>query len=668
MLPSETIFYIGDTARVPYGGKSRKTVERYSIEIGGLLLAEQAKMIVVACNTASALAVPRMKELFKVPVQGVVTPGAEASLRATRNGRIGVIGTRATIASGAYERAIHALDPRAKVFSEACPLLVPLIEEGMFDDPITDQIINRYLAPLFAEDIDTLVLGCTHYPLAQEAIARVGGKHYHPGRFRRELRPRGQGPSRRPGPRRAGGPSGKTRCRPDRLYGGLSPHGRAGPGAGYRRRAAPHGAGGIDASDKQLAAFSRWQSPRLSARYGQETFSSVNIQNMPAVLEENECGGSSARWRANFSGRCPRALQLPLQELGALADFRRQAAKDDAYDGRGGDIVTYIVDRNVNYTNVCNVYCKFCAFYRTEKDADHYVLSIEQIDQKLDELAAEGGVQVLLQGGHHPKLGIDFYLDMLSHIRAKYPQINIHGFSPPEFNHFSQVFRNATAGGDRRFQQAGLGSIPGGGGEILVDRVRDRIAPLKCKTDQWLEVMRIGHELGLRSSATMMFGHVESVDDRIEHLQRLRDTQDETGGFTAFICWTFQPENTRLKAETVTSAEYLRMQALSRIFLDNFENVQSSWVTQGPKIGQIALKFGANDFGSVMMEENVVSSAGTTFRLNAAGYRTPHSRRRLRTASPQHLVSAAQLAGTAFRLRLIHRWKLFIALTLFADR
>jgi glutamate racemase len=175
-LPSETIFYIGDTARVPYGGKSRKTVERYSIEIGGLLLAEQAKMIVVACNTASALAVPRMKELFKVPVQGVVTPGAEAALRATRNGRIGVVGTRATIASGAYEHAIHALDPRAKVFSDPCPLLVPLIEEGMFDDPITDQIINRYLAPLLAEEIDTLVLGCTHYPLAQEAIARVAGE------------------------------------------------------------------------------------------------------------------------------------------------------------------------------------------------------------------------------------------------------------------------------------------------------------------------------------------------------------------------------------------------------------------------------------------------------------------------------------------------------------
>ncbi len=326
--------------------------------------------------------------------------------------------------------------------------------------------------------------------------------------------------------------------------------------------------------------------------------------------------------------------KLPLEELGALADRRRELAKADAYSGKGNDVVTYIVDRNINYTNVCNVYCKFCAFYRTEKDDDHYVLSLEDIDQKLDELAAEGGVQVLLQGGHHPKLGIDFYLTMLSHIREKYPQINIHGFSPPEFNHFSEVFGMPLREVIEKFQVAGLGSIPGGGGEILVDAVRDRIAPLKCKSDQWLEVMRIAHDLGMRSSATMMFGHVETLDDRIEHLDRLRKTQDETGGFTAFICWTFQPENTRLKAETVTSAEYLRMQAISRIYLDNFENVQSSWVTQGPRIGQVALRYGANDFGSVMMEENVVSSAGTTFKLGSkdierlifeAGYE-PHRR------------------------------------------
>lgn len=321
---------------------------------------------------------------------------------------------------------------------------------------------------------------------------------------------------------------------------------------------------------------------------------------------------------ARISREEARALhQLPLEELGALANARRRYAKADAYAGRGNEVVTYIIDRNINYTNVCNVYCKFCAFYRTEKDADHYVISREDLDQKLDELSAAGGVQVLLQGGHHPSLKIDFYLEMLSHIREKYPHINIHGFSPPEFNHFSEVFGMPIVEVITKFREAGLGSIPGGGGEILVDRVRDRIAPRKCDSDHWLEVMRIAHGMGINSSATMMFGHVETLDDRLEHLQRLRDTQDETGGFTAFICWTFQPENTKLRAETVGSAEYLRMQALARIFLDNFENVQSSWVTQGPRIGQVALSYGANDFGSVMMEENVVSSAGTSFRLDA---------------------------------------------------
>lgn len=307
--------------------------------------------------------------------------------------------------------------------------------------------------------------------------------------------------------------------------------------------------------------------------------------------------------------------QLPLQELGALADHRRNMAKMDAYDERGNEIVTYIVERNINYTNVCNVYCKFCAFYRTERDSDHYVLSHEQIDQKIDELVSIGGIQILMQGGHHPKLGIGYYLDLLSHLREKYPQVNVHGFSPPEFNHFAQVFRMPLREVIVRFKEAGLGSIPGGGGEILVDRVRNRIAPLKCNTEQWLKVMEIAHEEGLRSSATMMFGHVETIADRIEHLERLRGLQDRTGGFTAFICWTFQPENVVLKATPVGSAEYLRTQALARIYLDNIENLQSSWVTQGPRIGQIALRFGANDYGSVMMEENVVSSAGTTFRL-----------------------------------------------------
>jgi cyclic dehypoxanthinyl futalosine synthase len=307
--------------------------------------------------------------------------------------------------------------------------------------------------------------------------------------------------------------------------------------------------------------------------------------------------------------------RLPLNELGQIADLRRQMAKAHAFGGRGNEIVTYIVDRNINYTNVCNVYCKFCAFYRTEKDPDHYVLSQEQIDQKIDELVAIGGIQILMQGGHHPKLGIDYYLDLLHHIREKYPQINIHAFSPPEFNHFSEVFRMPIRELIQRFKDAGLGSIPGGGGEILVDRVRNRISPLKCNSDQWLEVMRIAHELGLNSSATMMFGHVETVEERIEHLDRIRELQDQTGGFTAFICWTFQPENVVLKATPVGSAEYLRTQAMSRIYLDNIENLQSSWVTQGPRIGQIALRYGANDFGSVMMEENVVSQAGTSFRI-----------------------------------------------------
>jgi len=310
--------------------------------------------------------------------------------------------------------------------------------------------------------------------------------------------------------------------------------------------------------------------------------------------------------------------EWPLEELGALADQRRRQAKRSSYKGDGNEIVTYIVDRNINYTNVCNVYCKFCAFYRTEKDDDHYVISLEQLDQKLDELSAVGGVQILMQGGHHPKLGFEWYINLLRHIREKYPHINIHGFSPPEFQHFAEVFGMPLREVIAKFKEAGLGSIPGGGGEILVDRVRQKISPLKIKSDKWLEVMQVAHELGLKSSATMMFGHVETIAERIEHLQRIRDQQDGSGGFTAFICWTFQPENTMLKVKRKTSvAEYLRTQALARIFLDNIENIQSSWVTQGPGIGQVALKFGANDFGSVMMEENVVSSAGTTFRLDA---------------------------------------------------
>ena len=306
--------------------------------------------------------------------------------------------------------------------------------------------------------------------------------------------------------------------------------------------------------------------------------------------------------------------ELPLPELGALADTVRQHLHPDR-------CVTYIVDRNINYTNICNVYCTFCAFMRNADAADAYVLTPTEIGAKVQELVAIGGGQVLLQGGHHPKLGIDYYLNLLGYLRLNFPQVNIHGFSPPEFTHFAEVFGLPVVEVIRQFQTAGLGSIPGGGAEILVDTVRNRIAPLKCTSQQWLDVMETAHRQGLNSSATMMFGHVETVENRIEHLNLLRQLQDRTHGFTAFICWTFQSENTRLHTVPVGAQEYLRTQAVARIFLDNFPNVQSSWVTQGPQIGQVALKFGANDFGSVMMEENVVSSAGTAFHTDEATIR-----------------------------------------------
>jgi cyclic dehypoxanthinyl futalosine synthase len=310
-----------------------------------------------------------------------------------------------------------------------------------------------------------------------------------------------------------------------------------------------------------------------------------------------------------------RLYDLPLEELGQLAHRRRQLAQADAHDGRGNEIVTYIIDRNVNYTNICNVHCKFCAFYRTERNTDAYVITFDELDRKIEEMLALGGTQLLLQGGHHPSLSKQWYLDLLAHMKAKFPQINIHGFSPSEFVHFQKLFDEPLETILRDFMAAGLGSIPGGGGEILVDRVRRRVSPRKATADEWLEVMDTAHRLGLRSSATMMFGHVETIEERIEHLDRLRRQQDRTGGFTAFIGWTFQPENTRLKAPPVGAHEYLRTQALARIYLDNFENVQSSWVTQGPAIGQVALTYGANDLGSIMIEENVVSQAGAAFRM-----------------------------------------------------
>ncbi len=312
---------------------------------------------------------------------------------------------------------------------------------------------------------------------------------------------------------------------------------------------------------------------------------------------------------------------LPLEELGALADRRRQLAKAEAYDGRGNAIATYSVDRNINYTNICSVGCKFCAFYRTERDAEAYVISHAELDRKIEETIELGGTQILLQGGHHPKLGKQWYLDLLSRVKERFPQINIHGFSPSEFVHFRQVFNEPLERIIADFQAAGLGSIPGGGAEILVDRVRKVVSPLKATSDDWLEVMGVAHRLGLNSSATMMFGHVETRADRVEHLERVRAQQDQTKGFTAFIGWTFQPEHTRLRAPGVGAHEYLRTQALARIYLDNFANVQSSWVTQGQGLGQVALKFGANDLGSIMIEENVVSQAGASFHMTVADMR-----------------------------------------------
>ena len=315
------------------------------------------------------------------------------------------------------------------------------------------------------------------------------------------------------------------------------------------------------------------------------------------------------------------ALQLyalPLETLGALAHRRRELAKAKAFEGRGNEIITFSIDRNINYTNVCNVYCKFCAFWRREQASDAYVITHAEIDQKIEETLALGGTQILMQGGHHPSLSKQWYLDLLAQIREKFPTINVHGFSPSEFVHFRDIFDEPLEDLVRDFAMAGLGSIPGGGGEILVDRVRQKISPLKAMSDDWLEVMAIAHRHNLATTATMMFGHVETVKERIEHLDRVRVQQDATGGFTAFIAWTFQAENTKLKAPTVGSHEYLRMQALSRIYLDNIENIQSSWVTQGREIGQIALRPGANDLGSIMIEENVVSKAGTVYCMDVA--------------------------------------------------
>lgn len=299
-----------------------------------------------------------------------------------------------------------------------------------------------------------------------------------------------------------------------------------------------------------------------------------------------------------------------LAELGLAANHLRQKRTDPSR-------VTYIIDRNVNYSNVCHVDCSFCAFYRHEKDKEAYVLNFEEIGKKIEETIALGGTQILMQGGLHPNLPFSYYTDLLQAIKKKYP-IHIHAFSPPEILHFCDVYQMSLEEVIGQLKEAGLGSIPGGGAEILVDRVRDKISPLKCKSGPWLQVMEVAHKLGLKTTATMMFGHVETLEERIEHLQKIRDLQDQTGVFIAFIPWTFQPpsQTSPMGRQPVGADDFLRTLAVSRIFLDNFDNIQSSWLTQGHKIGQIALGFGANDMGSIMIEENVVSSAGTFFKIN----------------------------------------------------
>ena len=302
----------------------------------------------------------------------------------------------------------------------------------------------------------------------------------------------------------------------------------------------------------------------------------------------------------------------PLLELGAEADRVRQQLHP-------GNTVTYIVDRNINYTNVCVADCGFCAFYRRPKDAEGWTLSYEQIGEKIDETKALGGVQILMQGGHNPYIPFEWYLDLLRYIKTYHP-IHVHGFSPSEVDFWAKLYRMDARTVIQELQKAGLDSIPGGGGEILVQRVRNEVAKKKAGADRWLEIMEIAHQEGMKTSVTMMYGIGETLAERLEHLERVAEVQARTRGFTAFICWPLQPENTpRMSHMQKTDAvDYLRTVAISRIALQNVPNIQSSWVTMGMKIGQTALRFGCNDFGSLMIEENVVSAANTTHRTSIA--------------------------------------------------
>jgi len=304
----------------------------------------------------------------------------------------------------------------------------------------------------------------------------------------------------------------------------------------------------------------------------------------------------------------------PLLELGEMASAKK-------LEKHPLGVTTFVVDRNINYTNVCWVDCKFCAFYRHGKDEDSYVLKFSQIDEKIEELLEIGGTQILMQGGVHPKLKIEYYEELVSHIHTKFPQITLHSFSAIEIVYIAKVSKITILEVLKRLQKKGLSSIPGAGAEILSDRVRDIIAPKKMDSKKWIEVHRLAHSIGMKTTATMMYGTVETDEEIIEHWEMLRELQDETGGFRAFIMWSYQNQNTKLAEELPdikpqSSNRYLRLLAVARLYLDNFDNLQSSWVTQGSYIGQMALKFGANDLGSTMMEENVVAAAGASNCMN----------------------------------------------------
>ena len=328
---------------------------------------------------------------------------------------------------------------------------------------------------------------------------------------------------------------------------------------------------------------------------------------LPAALVERVASGE----RISDTEAVALLRSRDLLTIGELASARRRAAVP-------GDVVTFIIDRNINYSNVCVTGCDFCAFYRDPEAEGSYILSKDEVFAKVQETLDLGGTAVMMQGGLHPDLDVRYYEDLFSSIKARY-DITIHSLSPPEVLHIAKVSGLSVRETLERLRASGLDSLPGGGAEILVDRVRTHVAPKKARTDAWLGVMREAHTIGMSSTATMMFGSVETLEERVEHLRRIRDLQDETGGFRAFIPWTFQEGNTALEGvvEPATAVDYLITLAVSRIYLDNVTNIQASWVTQGLKVGQTALHFGANDLGSTMIEENVVAAAGITFRVGA---------------------------------------------------